>query len=371
LATTRTFNADSVFLYRGTDYSIYATGHDSTTGRTSEDNPTTIKVGQHLSSYDNKYDIWRSALVFDLGNLPADVYITAIKLKLYGTTDNSETNVNISLVDGSALYTYLSSGDYGTLKDAVVSLGSANTSALSTSAWNDITLNAAGIANIQNQLTNSMVILGLRSSNDVSATAPTQEEFFGFRGYYADHYPQLEITYSTFPNEEYPTTPSFPTAGKAGKGWQQTFQSYIERLTAIMKDLNSDDGNLDMGADQVIMWNGATLIEWDSANSRIVLDDLTVSSVLSLGNDVDISGSLTATAVTANSATVGSYMSVSDSTYSTTLQGNITDNQIGFVGQGDPQPGFGETSIYYYLSSSKKLRGAILEGVTVKVANIT
>ena len=168
-----------------------------------------LAIGQALAGTPS-YFIQRGALFFDTSSLPDTAVITAATLSLYGYFDDSETDFDITVVDGSLLNDPLVAGDYGDLRTQTTSGGAFNTAGFSTSGYNDIPLNAAGMGWISNT---GMTRLGLRSSRDITATAPVDFEHVGVHpsdpnggvGYR----PMLVVTY------EY-STASVPTMSQWG-----------------------------------------------------------------------------------------------------------------------------------------------------------
>jgi hypothetical protein len=142
------------------------------------------------------YSIFRGALFFDTSSLPDDATITSATLSLYGYSDSSETDFDITVVDGSVLNEPLESADYGDLRSQTVSGGAFDTAGFSASGYNDIPLNETGMGWISKT---GITKFGLRSSRDIAATEPTGDEFVNVcasekgEGYQ----PKLVVTYAT------------------------------------------------------------------------------------------------------------------------------------------------------------------------------
>ncbi len=171
-------------------------------------------IGQRYKTYHsaNWFDIWRGGLFFDTSSLPDDAAITSATLSLYGSANWSHTDFLINVVDGSVLASSLESPDYYDLESQTISGGSFDTSGFSTSDYNDIPLNETGMGWIS---TTRLSKFGLRSSRDISATAPTTDpsvmrnEFvtiYGSEGGQA-YQPKLVVTYTV--------TPTPPVGGEA------------------------------------------------------------------------------------------------------------------------------------------------------------
>ncbi len=168
----------------------------------------TLSIGQ--SNVSRIYSIYRSAVFFDTSSLPDDVYITSATLSLFGFVDDSDTDFDITVVDGSSLIPPLALSDYGLLRGQTISGGVFNTAGFSMSGYNDIQLNAAGMGWISKT---GMTKFGLRSSLDIDIDDPTgrenvaviSSEFVEGEAYS----PRLVVTYA------YPTT-SVPTLSQWG-----------------------------------------------------------------------------------------------------------------------------------------------------------
>ncbi len=112
------------------------------------------------------YAIFRSAVFFDTSSLPDNAVITSATLSLFGSSDGSDTDFDITVVNGSLLNDPLVLGDYGYLLNQTTSGGVFNTTGFSTSGYNDIPLNSVGMGWISRT---GMTKLGLRSSRDIEA----------------------------------------------------------------------------------------------------------------------------------------------------------------------------------------------------------
>jgi hypothetical protein len=184
----------------------YITAHITATSVADDYN--TLSIGQTYVS--GIYSIYRSAVFFDTSSLPDDVYITSATLSLYGFVDDSDTDFDITVVDGSSLHDPLEESDYGLLGGKDISGGVFNTSGFSMSGYNDIQLNAAGMGWISKT---GMTKFGLRSSLDIDIDDPTgyenvaviSSEFVEGEAYS----PRLVVTYGY-------TTTSVPTMSQWG-----------------------------------------------------------------------------------------------------------------------------------------------------------
>jgi len=157
-----------------------------------------LNVGQALSPHATWFEVQRGALFFDTSSLPDDATISSAVLSLYGKAKYGTVDFLITVVDGSVLHEPLVGADYGALRDQVVSGGTFHTSGFNTGGYNDIPLNETGIGWISKT---GITKLGLRSSRDIAAIAPSTLEFVtvypseegeGYR-------PKLVVTYTTPP----------------------------------------------------------------------------------------------------------------------------------------------------------------------------
>jgi len=172
-----------------------------------------LAIGQGWTG--SSYYIQRGALFFDTSSLPDDVYITSAMLSLYGYFDESETDFDITVVDGSLLNDPLAAGDYGDLRTQTTSGGVFNTAGFSTSGYNDIALNTVGMGWISKT---GMTKFGLRSSSDITTTAPSDHVHVGVHpsdpnggvGYR----PMLVVSY-VYPTASVPTLSQWGMIGMA------------------------------------------------------------------------------------------------------------------------------------------------------------
>lgn len=144
------------------------------------------------------YGVFRGTLFFDTSSLPDDATITSATLSLYGYSNTSQTDFNITVVNGSVLNEPLESTDYGDLRSQTVSGGAFDTAGFSTSGYNDIPLNETGMGWISKM---GITKFGLRSSRDITSTAPTASELVEIwtseKG--AGYQPKFVVTYTMVP----------------------------------------------------------------------------------------------------------------------------------------------------------------------------
>lgn len=167
LAATATY--DSYYFQHN---AVYATAQAATAASNKGSVPA---IGQESTATGPDYFIYRSGIHFDTSSIPSDAAVISATLSLYGLTNSSVNDFNLTIVNGSALSNPAVLADYGALLAATASAGTINTSTWSLVAYNDITLNATGLGYITKAGTTK---LALRSSKDISATAPTLGDAF-------------------------------------------------------------------------------------------------------------------------------------------------------------------------------------------------
>jgi hypothetical protein len=165
-----------------------------------------IRMGQ--SAAGSALYIYRGGLFFDTSSLPDDATITSATLSLYGSDDQSGTDFDITVVDGSVLEDPMVNSDYGDLLPQTTGGGTFNTAGFSITGYNDIALNAAGISWISKTGTTKF---GLRSSRDISATGPGGSEYVKIWAHEQGegYRPKLVVTYTIPPpvgGEAYPVS---------------------------------------------------------------------------------------------------------------------------------------------------------------------
>jgi hypothetical protein len=190
--TVGTYYSSASDGYIGSDHAVYATARSGNNFVVS----TTLYVGQNYNEADFNCYIWRGHLYTDTSTIGADADITAASLFVYVQTDYSTTDFNLTAVASTA-------SDPPTASQAnwdaigATSFGSVSTVGISTTAYTEIVLNASGIANINKTAATQW---GLRSSRDISATAPTGYErinFYASEQTGTDKDPYLSVTYTT------------------------------------------------------------------------------------------------------------------------------------------------------------------------------
>jgi len=117
-------------------------------------------------------------------------------LKLYGSSDHSTTDFTIRVQKWTG-DTPITTADYGQFDGTNYDNGLFSTSGFSTSGYNSITLTNFGLIS---KTGNTLICV--RSSRDISSTAPTGNEHVLIKTYDAgsSYEPQLEVTYTSATN---------------------------------------------------------------------------------------------------------------------------------------------------------------------------
>ena len=198
LADDATFYSTASDGYLENTNDSYSVARNAVNAETVESSSAGLSIGQALWAGGN-YSVPRGALFFDTSSLPDDASIVAATLSLNLYADNSDTDFDITVVDGSLLNDPLVAGDYGDLLNQTTSGGVLNTADFSYSGYEDIPLNAFGIGWISKT---GMTKLGLRSSRDITNAEPSTIELVGVHSYeIGDRYrPRLVVTYYELPS---------------------------------------------------------------------------------------------------------------------------------------------------------------------------
>ena len=170
--------------------SVYTTVQSAASGIATQD-PANPEIANSKSGA--TFYIYRSVLVFDTSALPSGVIITAAVISLYGQAKDVATAFNVDIVSGTDLADTLVAADYGDLLDDTTSFGSITSTAWTVSAWNDITLNATGIAAIVKA---GITRFGIRNSLDIAISEPTAFNYVQFVGLGYGTDAKITITYT-------------------------------------------------------------------------------------------------------------------------------------------------------------------------------
>ncbi len=171
---------------------VYTTARDAVSGTVGTEDHS---CGQQYSAPD--YVIWRVPLLFSTP-LPAGATVTAAELWFYPSWKSPDA-CSIVIQNGQPTYPHnpAVAGDYDRTHYADDG-GSIASSAITTAAWNKITLNATGLTWVQIGV-GAVTKLMLRSSKDISGSAPAGTgDGIQFNGTYypGTNVPYLKIWYT-------------------------------------------------------------------------------------------------------------------------------------------------------------------------------
>ncbi len=187
------------FLYKRS--ATYSTVQSATSATVMETADNYIRIGQLYS--DPWYYIYRSYFYFDTSTISSTSVIDSASLFLYGKSDHSDANFNIVVQSGQPTYPHnpLNGDDYDKTYYDSNGKGSAfGTASFTTSGYNEIELNGAGLGMITKEGTTKLCV---RSEEDIDASAPTGYEYVDV--YSADEAgtskdPYLYVEYTTVPD---------------------------------------------------------------------------------------------------------------------------------------------------------------------------
>jgi len=176
----------------GSAEETYAHVHDEVHG-TVDDTGDSMYFGQQCEA-GPRYNIFRCFVFFDTSSLSGS--ISAATLSLYGSTDNSATDFDMTVTNGQPTYPHdgLVTSDYDQSHYSGDG-GHLTTNGFNTSGYNVITLNATGRGWINLAGTTKLC---LRSSRDIASTTPTGDEYVYVRTAEkgAGYKPKLIVTYT-------------------------------------------------------------------------------------------------------------------------------------------------------------------------------
>lgn len=153
----------------------------------SSDN-TTLKASSEKRGSSPVYEICRSSFGFTTSSLPDDAVISAAKLRIYVTAKAND-------LGSSVLYAVISNSSTGGGTYTMTNCGSLAYASINTSAYNEISLNATGIAQISKTGT---TIIGLVEYFDFSNTTPgsVAANYYDISDSGDANKPELVITYT-------------------------------------------------------------------------------------------------------------------------------------------------------------------------------
>lgn len=166
-ASDESSDSDSYLLY--TD-AVYATAWGAAVAEGEDDSGDYVNIGQT-----DAYAIYRSFFHFPTGDLPDDAIVTSSSLRVYCSSDYSDTDFFLTIQNGQPTYP----SDPVVVADYDESFYSGNGGSLTTvglveSGWNTITMNATGMGWIN---VTGDTKLSIRSSREIAGTVPTGDEY--------------------------------------------------------------------------------------------------------------------------------------------------------------------------------------------------
>lgn len=176
----------------------WASVRSAATGTDFADNGTSSFLSRCLNN-DTEYSIRRTFFLFDTSSLTAAANVSAAVLSIYVTAVSASSAYNTRLVTTTpASNTALAIEDYDQVGSTAQATDVASGS-VTTSAYNDWTLNATGLSNVSKT---SITKFGFRDvEHDIDGTAPTSLQDFRITGRMADFAdvtsdPKLVVTYN-------------------------------------------------------------------------------------------------------------------------------------------------------------------------------
>ncbi len=166
--TVYSISSDGHVYNSGTSYT---TVQAASTGTVSGSG-TYITIGQRKLYFPDTYYIYRGFVFFNTSTLPSNAYLDDATLSLYKKDDYSSTDFDITIQNGQPTYPRnpMQSSDYN--KNYYSGNGGSLNTSRFTSGYNAITLSNLNWIN-----RTGITKLCLRSSRDISGTAPTGSEY--------------------------------------------------------------------------------------------------------------------------------------------------------------------------------------------------
>ena len=227
-------------------HATYSTARDTGANLAVYNADEYLVVGQMLMS-GSRY-VYRGLLPFNTSDLPADAILEdGCSVGLYGKSDQSGTDFNVTVVaySGGSPLTTADWGKFGSTSGGLVS-----TSGFKVDGYNVITLNATGRGLINR---GGITLLGLRSSDDIGNTEPTDTSVVHIWTAEAEGTgkdPYLYIVYSM------PT----PEASELLPPDAYVSIARSVTLSALYTQYEEDSGTLRFQADRVNTFNSGDLV---------------------------------------------------------------------------------------------------------------
>jgi hypothetical protein len=157
--------------------STYSTVQGALTG-TINSTKTYLTIGQWKTGFPATYNIYRGFVYFNTSAIPTNAYLDNATLSLYKKDDYSTTDFDITVQNGQPTYPHnpMQTGDYA--KGHYMGNGGTMNTTGFTTGYNAIKLNNLNWIN-----KTGVTKLCLRSSRDISGTAPTGSEYVNVYSY--------------------------------------------------------------------------------------------------------------------------------------------------------------------------------------------
>lgn len=323
----------------------YASVQSSETSRFVSNSPFSCVTGQ-AETPTGTYHVYRTSMWWDILDVPPEASISGCTLQIYGNLPDADDDFILTLVSG-ALFDPPTAYDYSNIGDT--DFGQFNTSGWDTAGYNTITLNADGLVALNAAVKSGIWSLGLRSQEDINATAPPtptnlQRVVYEVGGGTTNP-PILTITYSTWPFE-YPAVPTFPVTGRMDIATYSVIASYLTRIDTVLSDYTSGDGNINIPVANLITWTSTSEeLAYDNATSRVTVTSFESTSGLTVAGDL-IHDDLTADTISAVDATVTGDLTCNGIEGLNTVYNLFTDNEVVFSAGGE-KSAQDDTCVFY------------------------
>jgi hypothetical protein len=262
----------------------YSVARQSTIGNISQN--IVCAIGQSYSSTYNQYLVSRGALFFDTSNLITTDNIQSATLEFWVESDDSDTNFDITAVDGSGLNGPLQTSDYYELRLNTDSKGSVGTAGISTTGYTTITITDLSIINKV-----SYTKIGLRSSRDIAGTIPTGNEYVSIYMGESIHPPILTVNY-TVGELGIPDEMGF---GKVCvySGYRQVADEIFVWQNTLLYETEPDIGPTEYFVVQLLASDNSVIAQtvvndWGYTPLSIYLDNITATTILPWKTDCSL-----------------------------------------------------------------------------------
>jgi len=211
----------------------YTTAHEAPDG-TVEYTTTALRVGQDNAT--GTYYVWRGVFFFDTLELPEGAIVSSAFVTLRGKANHSDTDFNLVLVQPGDMQSPMQIEDYGTIYGKTSSLNDTfSTSTYASSMQLD--LNGDGESALMH---GGITVFGLRSSRDISGTAPAGTEYLDIYSSESPSPPILTVNYYTMGFLGVPDTKEMTSVAVFRDYYETGDQLYIMRSNIDYKSGISD-----------------------------------------------------------------------------------------------------------------------------------